>query len=232
MKKIGIVVATDEEKKEIDKIIVKDRIEKIYNLQFEVGKINNIECVMVKCGVGKVNSARTTQILIDKYQVDEVINVGVGGCINDELNIGDVVISNKIVQHDFDLTAFDHKKGYVPEVGDYIQCNKDLVNQFSTLINNLSNDKFKTKIGVIVSGDIFCTDENHKRKIKEKFNADVVDMECAAIAQVAFLSNIPFIGIRSISDIPNGDNKKTFEENVEFASKRCAQILDKYCNLY
>lgn len=230
MRKIGIIVAMNEEKREIERIIENKRAEEIYNLKFEIGNIKNTECILVQCGVGKVNSARTTQILIDRYHVDEVINVGSAGCINDELNIGDVVISNKIVQHDFDITAFNHNKGYVPEVGNYIQCDKKLVDKFNKLIKGLSQDRFKTKIGIIASGDIFCTDKKIKQKIKEKFDADVVDMECAAIAQVAFLDNIPFIGIRSISDIPNGNNSSTFEENVKLASERCAIILKKYCN--
>lgn len=84
-------------------------------------------------------------------------------------------------------------------------------------------------MGVVASGDIFCTDENMKNKINKKFNAGVVDMECAAIGHVAVLDNIPFISVRSISDIPNGDNASTFDENLELASTRCAEILNEFC---
>ena len=70
-----------------------------------------------------------------------------------------------------------------------------------------------------------------KNKINKKFKADVVDMECAAIAQVCLLDNIPFASIRSVSDIPNGSNATTFEENLELASKRCANILSEFCSV-
>jgi len=231
MNSIGIVVAMDEEKKAITDIMKDIEIEQIYNLQFGKGKIGNVECIIVKCGIGKVNAARATQILIDRFNVKEIINAGSAGCINKELKIGDVIISKRVVQHDFDITVFNHPKGYITGIGDYIECDKELVEKFSKLIKKLSDNEFETKIGIIGSGDIFCSEEKMKEKINTKFSADVVDMECAAIAQVAYLDQIPFISIRSISDIPNGENRSTFEENLELASNRCAIILKEYCSL-
>lgn len=229
MKRIGIVCAMKVEKVAIEEKMTNKKNETAYNLPFIIGKIGNTECILVQSGVGKVNAARTTQILIEKYKPEAVINVGVGGSINPELNIGDVVISKKIFQHDFDITAFDHKKGYVPEVGDYIEGDKKLLSVFYNVINDLEDSNFQTKIGVIASGDIFCTDVHHKEEIQQQFNADIVDMECSAIAQVAFLDNIPFIGIRSVSDVPNGDNVSTYKDNVELASEISSRILEKFC---
>ena len=91
----------------------------IYGLNFIKGKINNKQVVLAEAGVGKVNAARTTQILIDKFDIDAVINVGSAGASNDELNIGDIVIGKKLVQHDFDITAFGHPKGYISNAGEY-----------------------------------------------------------------------------------------------------------------
>ena len=232
MKKIGIVVAMKVEKVAIEEKMKNKTNESIYNLPFVIGKIGNVECILVQSGVGKVNAARTTQILIDRYKPEAIINVGVGGSINSELNIGDVVISKKIVQHDFDITTFDHPKGYVPEVGDYIEGDKNLLKTFYNIINEMEENDYKTKIGVIASGDIFCTDIKHKEKIQNKFNADIVDMECSAIAQIAFLDNIPFIGIRSVSDVPNGDNTSTYKDNVELAAEISSKILEKFCKQY
>ena len=232
MKRIGIVVAMKVEKIAIEEKM-KDKTNQIhYNLPFITGKIGNTECVLVQSGVGKVNAARTTQILIDKYKPEIVVNAGIGGSINHELNIGDVVISQKIYQHDFDITAFDHPKGYVPEVGDYIECDKRLLNLFYNIINEFENKENNVKIGIIASGDQFCTETAHKEQLKSQFNADIVDMECGAIAQVAYLDNIPFVGIRSISDVPNGDNISTYKDNVERASEISSKILEKFCMQY
>lgn len=232
MKKIGIVCAMKVEKIAIEEKMTNKKQETIYNLPFIIGKIENTECILVQSGIGKVNAARTTQILIDKFKPEAIINAGVGGSINPELNIGDVVISKKIFQHDFDITAFEHPKGYVPEVGDYIECDKSLLNNFYNIVNQVEDDSYKTQIGIIASGDQFCTEKKHNEEIRGLFNADIVDMECSAIAQVAFLDNIPFIGIRSVSDVPNGDNVSTYKENVELASEISSKILEKFCKQY
>ena len=109
-----------------------------------------------------------------------------------------------------------------------IKCDEEMLKTFKNRIENM-NEKYKIKIGIVASGDIFCTDIRMKDKINTKFDADVVDMECAAIAQVAYLDNIPFISIRSVSDIPNGKNETTFDENLKLASERCAKIIKEYC---
>ena len=232
MKKIGIVVAMKVEKVAIEEKMTNKTNETIYNLPFIIGKIGNVECILVQSGVGKVNAARTTQILIEKYKPEAVVNVGVGGSINPELKIGDVVISRQVFQHDFDITAFEHKKGYVPEVGDYIECDKNLVNSFYNVIQNLKDEEYQTKIGILASGDQFYTDEEKMNEIRTEFKADIVDMECSAIAQVAYLDNIPFIGIRSVSDGMEEDKISTYKDNVELASEISSKILEEFCKQY
>ena len=227
MKKYGIITAMKEEMQEIEKIMREIEKQKIYELTFIKGKINQNDVVLVEAGVGKVNAARTTQILIDNFKVDIVINVGSAGSANDELEIGDIVIGEKIVQHDFDITAFGHPKGFISNVGQFLESDKKLVNEFEKIALNQKENEFNIKIGTVASGDIFCTDIRMKNKIREKFNADAIEMEGAAIAQVCKLDKVPFIIIRSISDKPNGNNNVTFDKFLEKASKRCAQILKK-----
>lgn len=227
MKKYGIITAMKEEMQEIEKIMREIEKQKIYELTFIKGKINQNDVVLVEAGVGKVNAARTTQILIDNFKVDIVINVGSAGSANDELEIGDIVIGEKIVQHDFDITAFGHPKGFIGNVGQFLESDKKLINEFEKIALNQKENEFNIKIGTVASGDIFCTDIRMKNKIREKFNADAIEMEGAAIAQVCKLDKVPFIIIRSISDKPNGNNNVTFDKFLEKASKRCAQILKK-----
>lgn len=225
---IGIIVAMDEERDAVLNIMTDVKVEQVYNLRFLKGKIQEKTCVLVESGVGKVNAARTTQIMLQKFDIKYVINVGAGGSINGLLNIGDIVIAKHVVQHDFDITAFGHSKGYITGVGDKIICDRELVNEIEQIIQAMPERKYQIKIGVIASGDIFCTEPWMKDKIRAKFDADVVDMEAAAIAQVCYLDNIPFMGIRSISDTPNGKNASTFDENLKLASKRCANILKEF----
>lgn len=225
MKKVGIIAAMREELEEIKLIMENVEEVKIYDLTFFIGKINQKECVLVESGVGKVNSSRTTQILIDKFDIEYIINVGSAATANDELEIGDIVIGKIVLQHDFDITAFGHKKGYISNVGENVESDKILIQKFENATSKIKNKDYKIKIGTIASGDIFCTEVAMKQKIHSKFNADAIEMEGAAIAQVCYLDKVPFIIVRSISDNPNGKNEITFEEYLELASKRCSEIL-------
>lgn len=230
MNTIGIIAAMQEEMNEIKKIMNNIQEKTIYELKFYEGTIDNKNIVLVESGVGKVNAARTTQVLIDNYKIDAVINVGSAGSANQELQIGDIVIGKTLVQHDFDITAFGHPKGYISNVGEKIKSDENLIKSMEQTIENLQNKEFKIKIGTIASGDIFCTEPKMQEKIRDKFNADAIEMEGAAIAQVCKLDNVPVLVIRSISDSPNGNNNITFEQYLETASKRCAEILSEFFN--
>lgn len=228
MSKIGIIVAMEEELEAVLNIMNNIEQKEIYGISVQIGKIEQKEVAVVKSGVGKVNAARVTQILIDKLNVKSIINLGSAGALSPLLNIGDIVIGEKLIQHDFDITAFDHDKGYITGVGDYIYSDIKLIEKFENAANNLKEKDYKIKKGIIATGDIFCTDIEMKNKIYSKFDADCVEMEGAAIAQVCYLDNIPFIVIRSISDSPNGNNEIDFDKFVELASKRCANILREF----
>ena len=223
----GIIAAMQEEINEIENIMKNTNSIEILGLTFVKGIINKSEVILVEAGVGKVNAARTTQILIDNFKIDAIINVGSAASAKDDLDIGDIVIGKKLVQHDFDITAFGHPKGYISNVGKYIESDKELVEKVERTINELKDNEFKIKIGTIASGDIFCTDLSMKNKIRDKFDADAIEMEGAAIAQVCELDKVPFVIIRGISDSPNGNNKVTFEQYLQKASKRCSIIIEK-----
>lgn len=231
MKKYGIIAAMQEEMKEIKNLMTEKENKKIYELNFITGKINSTQVVLVEAGIGKVNAARTTQILIDNFNINAIINVGSAGSCNDELDIGDIVIGKKQVQHDFDITVFGHPKGFISNVGQYVESDEALIEKMKQTISKMQDDEFKIKIGIIASGDIFCTELKMKEKIRTKFNADAIEMEGAAIAQVCKLDNIPFIIIRSISDKPDGNNHITFDQFLEKASKRCAKIIKEYFSM-
>lgn len=228
MKRIGIIVAMQEELEEIKEYVEDINEKEIKHITFIEGKVEEKNVVLVQCGIGKVNAAMVTQALIDSYNIEYIVNIGVAGALNPMLNIGDVVIADKLIQHDFDITAFGHSKGYITGVGDFIQTDENLRNKLEKLNHNNKDNEYKIKLGIIASGDIFCTDIEMKNKIYSKFDADCVEMEGAAIAQVCYLNEIPFVVMRSISDSPNGKNAITFDKFLKIASKRIANLLVEF----
>lgn len=220
--KIGIILAVEEELQALLKLSTIKKEFDIFDLHFYEVTISKKDCVLVECGVGKVNAARCCQILIDNIKVDYIFNAGVAGGISPSLKVGDIVIANKLVQHDFDITAFNHEKGYIPKIGVYLKSDDYLVKMAMD-----NKNKENIHLGNIASGDIFCTDPDMTKEIYHHFNALCVDMESASIAQVAFLAHIPFLILRSISDIPNNDNQITYENFLEDSCQVVANYLKK-----
>lgn len=227
MKKIGIIFALKEELDETKKLFNNVVEHKLYELTIYECRYKNVTCYLVESGMGKVNAARTTQVLIDNMNVDYILNVGVAGSVSKNINKCDIVVADRLVQHDFDLRPLNFEKGLIPNVGKYINCDKELIKIAKTI-------KMDTNVvvGTISSGDIFITDEQMGSKINNKFNALCVEMEGAAIAQVCSLCKVPFLVIRAISDSPyEKDNNITFEEflsiSSDMVSKFIIQFLDK-----
>ena len=208
MKKVGIIFAMKEELEETKKIFKAIQEHSIYDLKIYECRLDRVICYLVESGIGKVNAARSTQVLIDNMNVDYVLNVGVAGSVSRDINKCDIVVGDKLVQHDFDFTLFTHEKGLIPNIGTYIPCDSSLVKIAKTIQMDT-----KVTIGVIASGDIFISDEKMGAKIHNKFNALCVEMEGASVAQVCHLCNVPFLVVRAISDSPyEQDNHLTFEE--------------------
>lgn len=228
MKKVGIIFAMKEELDALKCYLDGTKIKKIFELDFYMGKIENVDVVLVQSGIGKVNAARTTQVLIDYMKVDYIFNIGVAGGIDNSLSVGDIVIGEDLVQHDFDITAFGHNKGYIPNVGVIIKSDSYLVNLVYNTIRK--NKDICVKKGIIASGDIFCSEEWMSKKINKKFNALACEMEGASIAQVCFLCDVPFLIIRSISDVVNNKNVVTYEEFLEKSSKIVAIAMKNVLN--
>ena len=228
MKKVGIIFAMEEELLALKEYLKLEKEYSIFELKFYEGTINGISCVLVQSGIGKVNAARTTQILIDNIKVDYIFNIGVAGGVDSSLSVGDIVLGEKLVQHDFDITAFNHEKGYIPSVGVFIDTDTYLLTLADSVIKNIGDIGYKR--GIIASGDIFCTELKMSQKINSKFNALCVEMEGASIAQVCYLSHVPFLIIRSISDVPNNNNVVTYEEFLCSSCKVVAKVMNELLN--
>ncbi len=213
---IGIIVAEEKELLAVKETMNNIEEINVYEKIFYKGIIESKDVIVVKSNVGKVNSARVCQILIDKFNPSLVINVGTAGSVDNRLEIGDVVVADRLVQYDFDVTPFGRKKGEIENIGEFIEVPKELLNLF--------NDR-DINIGCIASGDKFIVKREEKDNIRNNFNALCIEMEGASIAQVCYLDNIPFLVIRSITDKLDGSSKIDFEEFLESSSKKVVLIL-------
>ena len=219
---IGIIVAEEKELIEVKKIVNNITIKNIYEKEFYIGNIEGKDIVLVKANVGKVNSARVCQILIDNFDIELIINVGTAGSVNNNLEIGDVVVANKLVQYDFDVTIFGRKLGEIENIGESIKVDSKLLNLFD-------NGVYK---GVIATGDKFIPDIKEKERIRDLFNALCIEMEGASIAQVCYLCKIPFLVIRSITDKLDESVKVDFDTFLSSSSAKAANILKEFIKKY
>lgn len=217
--RVGIIFAMEEELRAFKEKVNVVNEKKIYDLTFYQALVNDIDVILVLSGVGKVNAARTTQVLIDFMNVNYVFNVGVAGSVSKSLDICDIVIGSSVVQHDFNLKAFNRNRGEIPDIGTFIDSDEYLINISLKSLNG-------AKKGVIASGDIFCNDLIMKEKINKEFNALCVEMEGASIAQVCYLSKVPFVIIRSISDSLNG-NEMEYDKFLNESSNKVAEGIYK-----
>lgn len=203
----------------------------ISNHTYVVGKLSQTDVVIALSGVAKVAAATTTAILLEHFDVDGIINIGTAGGLLMEQHVLDVVVSTKIAHHDADLTAFGIAKGFDSDRFAY-----DSDPRFVRIIEQAlakGSEEYKVWVGPMVSGDQFIASKVQIEAILEDFpSAMCVEMEAAAIAQVATMYQIPFVVIRSLSDITlRDDNHLLFEEYLPLASKRSAQwvfkVIDK-----
>ena len=200
MSTVGIIGAMEIEVETLKKHMKIRRTVNKAHMEFCEGVLGGKEVVVVRSGIGKVNAAVCTQILVDDFKADTVINTGIAGSLKAEINIGDIVVSTDAIQHDMDATGFGYEPGVIPRMPvSCFEADKRLV--------KAAEDACKEAVpevgvfaGRIVSGDQFISDRQVKNRITAQFGGMCTEMEGAAIAQAAYLNSIPFVIIRAISD--------------------------------
>ena len=221
---IGILCAMKEELEPIlEKVEIKEVIEYGRN-KFYKAKFNNMDLILAYSKIGKVNSATTATIMIEKFGAQKLLFSGVAGAVDEDLKIGDLVIADKTCQHDVDLTVFGYEPGYIPESKVYFECDKNL-NLIAKKVAEKMNVRLKE--GIIASGDQFVHSKERKEWIKKTFNAIAIEMEGGAVGCVAWTLNIPFFMLRAISDTAEEGAGVDFDEFLEESSKVSAEFLIK-----
>ena len=213
---IGIIGAMDEEVNAIIEKMTNVESREKAGMTFNKGTLEGKEAVVVRSGIGKVNAGLCTQILVDDYKIDAVINTGIAGSLKNQIDIGDIVLSSDALYHDMDATGFGYEFGVVPRMESSVfKGDVRLINLAKECCERVNPD-INVHIGRVVSGDQFISDKAKKDWINEHFDGYCTEMEGAAIAHAATLNNIPFLIVRAISD--KADNSATMDYG-EFEKK-------------
>lgn len=195
---IGIIGAMDIEVESIKSLLSDTVTENISGVDYVAGKFGEKDVVVAKCGVGKVFSALCTEAMILKYNPEIIINVGVAGCLTPELKIGDIVIADRVVQHDMDTSPLGDPIGMLSDIN-IVHINAD-EKITAILEESVKSAGFDYRIGTIASGDQFVADKEKKDFIKSNFGAISCEMEGGSIGHVCYVNKVPFAVLRAMSD--------------------------------
>ena len=221
---IGIIGAMQPEVEAILGLIEDKKINNIKSFAFHEGKINGKDVVVAQCGIGKVFAAMCAEAMILNYDLDYILNVGVGGTLSDKLSICSIAISKGLIQHDMDTSPLGDPIGMISGINIIeIPANKGVVWKVEEAVKEAG---LNYEIGIIASGDQFINNKEKKDYIKNTFNAIACEMEGAAIAQVAYVNKVPFCVIRAISDSADGSSHMEYAEFLKEAIENTKKVIN------
>ena len=231
---LGIIGAMDEEVAQIKEHMENVRVETRASMDFYQGTLHGHPVVVVRSGIGKVNAAICAQILADRYQVDAIINTGIAGSLNADINIGDIVLSTDTVEHDMDAVSFGYPLGQIPRMDTLSFVADEKLRAVAKRVCEQVNPEVRVFEGRVVSGDQFISDKDRKQWLVENFAGYCTEMEGAAIAHTAYLNEIPFLVIRAISDKADDSasvdypvfEAKAIEHSVKLLLALCRELSD------
>lgn len=231
MKKIGIIGAMTEEVEKLKNYFDLKEIVRIIGYEFYVVACEDKEIIIVVSGVGKVNAAICTQIMIMNFGVECIVNSGIAGAIDENLNIADIVVSKDLVQHDMKVTGAGYKPGIIPGIKEdsYFKGDVDLM---AKIEKAAEKNSINYVVGRIATGDEFINSNQTKKWIKDTFDATCADMESAAIAHTCYINKIPFVAIRCISDTADDRAEMVYEEFSEIAIEKSFEITKSFIEEY
>ena len=229
---LGIIGAMDAEVIQIKEALTDVEIITKAGMDFYKGKLNDKPVVIVRSGIGKVNAGICTQILADIFNVTAIINTGIAGSLKAEINIGDIVLSCDALQHDVDAVNFGYELGVIPQMKESIfKADEPLIELSKKCCKNVCKD-INIHIGRVVTGDQFISSKEKKEWLIENFKGYCTEMEGAAIAQAAYLNNIPFIIIRAISDKADDSATMDYPTFEAMAIKNSVNLIKEIIRLY
>ncbi len=224
---IGILGAMDSE---VETLISKleDKCEEVISgIKFNIGSLYGKRVAVAKCGIGKVFAALAAEAMIITYSPDLLINTGVGGAIATGISVCDVVVADKLVQHDMDTSPLGDPKGLISGINViYFETSNRAV---EIVKNACAELDINCHVGTVASGDVFVSTSAQKAAIKAEFNASVCEMEGAAIAHVAYVNNTPSCVIRAVSDSADEESSMDYMQFLPIAAKNSTEITLRLC---
>jgi len=224
MNKLAIMGAMEEEIEPLLAHFENVNVVEFANNKYYEVSYNGLDIVIAYSKIGKVFASLTATTLIEKFGCDTLLFSGVAGGINPELKIGDLIIANKLCQHDLDITAFGHPHGYVPGGNIFVESSQ-ILNDVAKKV--AENNGLKVIEGTIATGDQFVHSSDRKNFIESTFKADALEMEGASVAVVCDALNVPFFILRAISDTADMDAGFDFDEFLKSSAKNSADYLIK-----
>ena len=222
MKKLGIIGAMEQEVETLQKQLLDVKVTQKAGSTFYEGTLEGMPVVIVQCGIGTVNAALCVQMLVDCFGVTAVVNTGIAGSLCADLDIGDLVISQDAMYHDFDCCAFGYPAGKVPGMPEAFAADPTLIDLAMASAEQVNPGH--TKLGRVTSGDQFVCEKAKKAHIIEVTQAQCTEMEGAAIAHAAYRNEIPFVIIRAISDKADDSAEMDYPTFEKIAAHRCAAV--------
>lgn len=226
---IGIIGAMDEEVNQIKEQMKDVEVMTKAAMDFYKGTVEGHPVVVVRSGIGKVNAAICTQILVDDYQVSAVINTGIAGSLNADINIGDIVLSTDTLEHDMDAVNFGYELGQIPRMDTLSFEADENLRKIAKATCEKVNPDVKVFEGRIVSGDQFISDKGKKDWLIKTFAGYCTEMEGAAIGHTAYLNKVPFLIIRAISDKADDSATEDYPTFEAKAIKHSVNLLLALC---
>ena len=196
-------------------------------MTFCKGVLCGKEVVIVRSGIGKVNAGTCAQMLVDKFDVNALINTGIAGSLNAKTDIGDVVVSKEALHHDMDATEFGDPIGQVPRMDTLAFPADERLIGLAKAANEKVNPDIHTFTGRVVSGDQFVASDEVKEKIRSNFGGLCTEMEGAAIAHTAYLNDISYVIIRAISDKADNSAHVDYPEFEKMAIARNIKLVQE-----
>ncbi|MET3574698.1 5'-methylthioadenosine/S-adenosylhomocysteine nucleosidase [Bhargavaea ullalensis] len=222
--KIAVIGAMEEEVELLRSRMDNPETTVIANSEFTEGTLAGVEAVLLKSGIGKVNAAMSTAILLDRFKPDAVINTGSAGGFHADHEVGTVVISSEVRHHDMDATAFGYEMGQVPQMPPAFSADAELVRIAGEAVDEVGEHPHAE--GLIVTGDVFMADPERTEAVRRQFAGVLAaEMEAAAVAQVCHQFGVPFVVIRALSDIAGKDSAVSFDEFLPRAAKHSAETV-------
>ncbi len=231
--KIGIIGAVKEEVALIIEELGKKGASKVTTrgpLSFHEGSLFGVSAVAVCCGVGKVNAGICAQTIISEFGATHVINTGAAGGLEKGLAVFDMIVCTDACQHDFDTTAFGYAPGQIPGTrSPFFQADAALRDMALRAFASIpeSERKGRMRPGRVATGDVFVADEALRARISREFSPACVEMEGGAIAQVCQANEVPFLILRSLSDLAGEEATVSYEDFSHEASRVSARVVLK-----